>query len=120
MGSITRRISPLYNFALYQKLIYTGNILEKEIIDYDWKSAYTTVMAFSGDPLYEYGRIISFEDLKLKSDKDILYSYIIMKVKFKFNENVRYPSIPCYVDENTMIFPLSGEAVIMGSKYLLL
>jgi len=87
--------------------------------DYDLISAYTTAMAMLGDPDYSKGKIISKIDLSRMSKEDILYSFIIIKCTFKFPSIIKYPSIPCFLDETTTIYPLEGSAVLTGSEYLL-
>jgi len=87
--------------------------------DYDLTSAYTTVMAMLGDPDYSKGKLITEEYLLKMSNKDILFSYIAIKCNFKFPKNVKYPSIPCFADENTAVYPLEGSATLTGSEYLL-
>ena len=42
-----------------------------------------------------------------------------MKVRFKFPPNVKYPSIPCYLDQSTTVYPLEGEGLITGPEYIL-
>jgi hypothetical protein len=76
-------------------------------------------MSGCGNPAYGLGRILTEAELKLMSDDDILYSYTAINCKFKFPENVKYPSIPCYLDETATVYPLSGEAVLTGAEYLL-
>jgi hypothetical protein len=87
--------------------------------DYDLTSAYTTAMAILGNPDYKQAKTITEESLNLLSDADLIRNYIILSVKFKFPDEVKYPSIPCQVDETTTIYPLSGKAVITGIEYLL-
>lgn len=88
-------------------------------IDYDLTSAYTTAMAGLGNPDYNKGRMITVKQLEKMSFNEILYSYIIMKVKFKFNSKVKYPTIPVHIDETTSVYPLEGEAILTGSEYIL-
>ena len=87
--------------------------------DYDLTSAYTTVMSMAGHPEYESCRRISKSELKELSLEDILYSYLIINADFEFPIDTKYPSIPCYVDENCTVYPLSGECVLTGAEYLL-
>lgn len=96
-----------------------GVDLNTKWFDYDLISAYTTVMSACGNPKYDSGCFLSESDLKGMSESDILYSYIIIKCTFEFNEGTKYPSIACYLDENTTVYPLKGEAVLTGSEYLL-
>jgi len=87
--------------------------------DYDLTSAYTTVMAGLGNPDYNKGHLLNVEALEQMSFNDILYSYIIIKASFKFDKTIKYPSIPCYIDETTTVYPLEGECVLTGAEYLL-
>jgi len=88
-------------------------------IDYDLISAYTTVMAGLGSPNYKQARKLDEGDLKRMSFQEILYSFIILKVQFKFSKSVKYPSISCTLDKGVNYHPLEGEAVITGAEYLL-
>jgi hypothetical protein len=87
--------------------------------DYDLTSAYSTILAASGHPDYRKAKSLTVEDLNEMDREEILYSYIIIKVKFSFPESVKYPSIPCYIDESTTVYPLKGEAILIGAEYLL-
>jgi len=48
-----------------------------------------------------------------------LKGYLILNTNFKFPENTKYPSIPCYIDETTTVYPLNGYALISGPEYIL-
>lgn len=87
--------------------------------DYDLTSAYTTVMSMAGHPDYDNVRRITAKEVKRLSRADILYSYLIIQGEFKFPVFTKYPSIPCYVDENCTVYPLKGNCVITGAEYLL-
>lgn len=62
---------------------------------------------------------MSVSDLESLSDEDIINSYLVINCTFKFPDTVKYPSIPCYVDETTTVYPLNGEAVLTGPEYIL-
>lgn len=99
------------------------NVLEhgRSYYDYDMTSAYTTVMSILGHPEYNYARRIFDNDVKEMYDKDpkqFLFNYVVLDVKFKFEDTVKYPCIPARVDENSDIYPLSGSGVITGPEYL--
>jgi hypothetical protein len=49
----------------------------------------------------------------------ILFSFIVINCSFEFPNNVKYLSIPVYMNENTTVYPLRGESVLIGSEYLL-
>jgi len=88
--------------------------------DYDLVSAYTTVLFKAGHPDYKTGVRASKEDLKQMSIDYLINSYTIIKCNFKFPENIKYPSIPVYVDETSTVYPLEGEgSVLTGTEYLL-
>lgn len=87
--------------------------------DYDLTSAYTTVMAAMGSPLYSKGRTMTKGELNKLSFESLVYSYTIARVEFVFPESVKFPSIPCYIDENTTVYPLAGEACLTGMEIYL-
>ena len=87
--------------------------------DYDLTSAYTTVMAMAGHPDYASITKISVEELEKMSKDDVLYSYLIIHAEFEFPVGTKYPSIPCFVDENCTVYPIKGTGIITGSEYLL-
>ena len=86
--------------------------------DVDLISAYTSAMLILGTPHYERARILSIEEFEELSWGDIVNSYTILDVKFEFPEGVKYPSIPCNVDEGSTSYPLSGRSYITGLDYL--
>lgn len=45
--------------------------------------------------------------------------YLIVNCDFEFPTNVKYPSIPCYIDKTTTVYPLSGTSYLTGPEYLL-
>lgn len=87
--------------------------------DYDLSNAYTTVMSMAGHPDYESCRRLTKSELKGMCKDEILYSYLIIQADFEFPADVKYPSIPCFVDENCTVYPLKGTCVITGAEYLL-
>jgi hypothetical protein len=90
-----------------------------EWFDYDLTSAYTTVMSMAGHPDYGNLRRLSPEEVKLLSREEQLYSYLIIQADFEFPVFTKYPSIPCYVDENCTVYPLQGSCIITGAEYIL-
>lgn len=42
-----------------------------------------------------------------------------MECDFEFKPNIKYPSIPCYIDETTTVYPVKGKGIITGSEYIL-
>jgi len=97
------------------------------IYDYDLKGAYTTAMAAMGSPNYSLAYSYTDEQCdklrrtaKEKLDfGELVWSYTVFRVVFKFPEGTRYPSIPCNIDPTITVYPLAGEAVITGSEYYL-
>jgi len=45
--------------------------------------------------------------------------FISINCDFSFPETVKYPSIPCYVDNTTTVYPISGNAFLTGPEFLL-
>lgn len=76
-------------------------------------------MACLGDPHYEQGCIIEPKNVKAAKDFDLIHSYMAIECKFEFPEETEYPSIPCFIDETTTIYPLKGEAILTGAEYVL-
>lgn len=95
--------------------------IDRETIwyDFDLTSAYTTVMSLAGHPEYEKCSRLTVTELNRMSKEEILYSYLIINAEFEFPEDTKYPSIPCYVDENCTVYPLSGTCILTGPEYLL-
>jgi hypothetical protein len=87
--------------------------------DYDLTSAYTSIMAMAGTPDYENCRRLSRGELINLSKEEILFNYLVIKADFEFPLETKYPSIPCYVDENCTVYPLKGSCVLTGAEYLL-
>lgn len=72
-----------------------------------------------GDPNYELARRISPNEIRVMTDNELLYSYTTIEVKnFRFPGTIVYPSIPCYSDEVTTVYPQTGKAVLTGSEYI--
>jgi hypothetical protein len=99
--------------------------------DYDLVSAYTTAMSDLSLPYYQLGRLMSekdFNDWIEVSDKPkekpaklevLMEGYYIINGTFEFPEDVKYPSIPCYIDETTTVYPLRGSGLLTGPEYVL-
>lgn len=95
--------------------------------DYDLTSAYTTGMADLPLPDYHKGRLLKHKDLedlrkrkgKWASATSFLTGYLIVNTKFTFPENTKFPSIPCYIDKTSTVYPLKGEGFLTGPEYLL-
>src|ERR1700679_2943791 len=76
-------------------------------------------MAMAGHPEYEKCKRLSPVELQKLSREEILYSYLVINADFEFPSNTKYPSIPCYVDENCTVYHLKDSCVITGAEYLL-
>jgi hypothetical protein len=87
--------------------------------DYDLTSAYTTAMSDLNLPAYHEGKLISTDTVLKLSDSELLQGYLVINTSFKFPETIKYPSIPCYIDNTTTVYPLEGSALISGPEYLL-
>jgi hypothetical protein len=75
-------------------------------------------MAFLGDPDYLKIRFLDESEVLRLSRLEMLRSYIIIKGQFSFPEGVKFPSIPCYVDKTTTVYPREGEAYLTGLEYI--
>jgi hypothetical protein len=71
-----------------------------------------------GNPNYNQLRNLSPSEVKDMSDKELIYSYTMIKVKFAFDEDTLYPNIPCFADQTTTVYPLEGAAMLSGSEYI--
>jgi hypothetical protein len=89
-------------------------------IDYDLTSAYTTGMADLALPDYFNAELIKGNDLDKWTPQQFLKGYLIVNAHFNFPKNVKYPSIPCYIDKTTTVYPLNGDnAFLTGPEYWL-
>jgi len=43
---------------------------------------------------------------------------LIVNGSFKIPAKVKYPSIPCFVDETTTVYPLEGSCMLTGPEYI--
>jgi hypothetical protein len=87
--------------------------------DYDLASAYTTGMIHLSLPDYKRGVLIDSNNLAQMSSKDLLSGYFAINGSFKFPKNTIFPSIPCYLDKSTTVYPLQGDCMLTGPEYLL-
>lgn len=72
-----------------------------------------------GHPQYKKARRLDPSEFQKMSQREKILSYTIIKGTFKFPENVKYPSIPCFLDETTTVYPLEGECFLTGAEYVL-
>lgn len=93
-------------------------------IDYDLVSAYTTAMACLGNPVYKNLKEFKgtseqiAQDLSTFTDQDLIYNYFIIEAGFSFPEHTKFPSIPCFVDDTTTVYPLTGDSFLTGPEYV--
>lgn len=76
-------------------------------------------MGFLGHPMYSLMTVHKDINPAELNDFLMMNSYVIIKCKFVFPTETKYPSIPCYVDDTTTIYPLSGAALLTGFEYKL-
>jgi hypothetical protein len=76
-------------------------------------------MAWLTLPDYFSGKIIKEEVFEKWSDEQLMKGYLIAFVDFTFPRNVKYPSIPVYIDKTTTVYPRKGTAYLTGPEYLL-
>jgi hypothetical protein len=87
--------------------------------DYDLTSAYTTGMADLALPDYFNGGLINPDVLKDWSPEQFLTGYLIVNGTFEFPKEVKYPSIPCYIDKNSTVYPRKGVCFLTGPEFWL-
>jgi len=71
-----------------------------------------------GDPDYGKSQSLTPSEILSMSDEELVYSYTIFTCKFKFPKDFKYPSIPCYADEVTTVYPTEGSATLTGAEYI--
>ena len=76
-------------------------------------------MAVAGHPEYVKCRRLSEVELNCLTTSELLYSYLIIHAEFEFPLSTKYPSIPCFVDENCTVYPLQGSCILTGAEYIL-
>lgn len=69
-------------------------------------------------PNYYDANLITKEVIDKWDPEDFLRGYLIVNTDFEFPKNVKYPSIPCYIDKTSTVYPLKGEnAFLTGPEY---
>jgi hypothetical protein len=76
-------------------------------------------MCLLGDPDYLKMRRCKEAEIKRMKDNELIFSYTMIIASFSFPDNVKYPSIPCKVDEGTTVYPLNGKGYLTGAEYVL-
>lgn len=89
-----------------------------EWYDHDLKGAYTTVMCLLGNPDYKNATVLTYYKFIHMDKLQLLYSYTILKAVFKFPDDVKFPNIPVFVDKDTTVYPLEGEAILTYAEYI--
>lgn len=57
--------------------------------------------------------------MKKWKDEDFLVAFLIVNGILKFSNDVKYPSIPCYIDKTSTIYLLESSCLLIGPEYLL-
>lgn len=70
-------------------------------------------------PNYSVGSLINPEELNDWSNDKFLKGYLIVNANFNFPADVKYPSIPCFIDNSATVYPLNGTCLLTGPEYLL-
>jgi hypothetical protein len=70
-------------------------------------------------PDYYNASLIDKHKLENMNEDELLKGYLILNAIFTFQSNIKYPSIPCYMDKNTTVYPLNGECFITGPEYII-
>jgi len=76
-------------------------------------------MSYLTLPDYTRGKLIDECYLSKMTTSDLLNGYLIVNGTFRFPDSVKYPSIPCYVDKTTTVYPLNGKCLLTGPEYIL-
>jgi hypothetical protein len=87
--------------------------------DYDLVSAYTTAMSHLSFPSYGGGVLVNPVEVMNWTKEQLLKGYLIVNGMFEFPSTVKYPSIPCYIDKTSTVYPQTGGCLLTGPEYLL-
>lgn len=88
--------------------------------DYDLVSAYTKKMTDIPLPDYYNANLIKGEEVINWNDPELMIDSILwLTVISNFPLMLNTPSIPCYVDKTTTVYPLKGTAFLTGPEFLL-
>jgi hypothetical protein len=75
-------------------------------------------MCLLGDPKLDKAARVYKNIINKMSDEELMLSYLVIDVDFKFPPNTKYPSIPTRVDNDVDIYPLEGRSIITGPEYV--
>ena len=87
--------------------------------DYDLVSAYTTGMTDIPLPNYYDTKLMTKEEVMDLNEVQLMTGFLSVNCSFVFPEDTKYPSIPCYVDKTTTVYPLRGSSFVTGPEFLL-
>lgn len=65
------------------------------------------------------GLLLDHDSVESLSTEELLRGYLIVNGTFTFPNCVKYPSIPCYIDSTTTLYPQNGNCLLTGPEYLL-
>ena len=75
-------------------------------------------MTLLGNPDYRNSQVLTLKELEELTEVDLVENYLILRADFCFPNTVKYPSIPCYMDDSMTVYPVTGQAYLTGSEYL--
>ena len=87
--------------------------------DYDLASAYSTAMTHLTLPDYNRGRVLEAKMVDSMTTEQLLQGYLVVDALFKFSPEIKYPSLPCYIDKTATVYPLQGSCVLTGPELVL-
>jgi len=87
--------------------------------DYDLTSAYTTGMTELSLPDYYNASLQNPDEVLKWSNDSLMTGYLIVNCDFTFPHDTKFPSIPCYIDKTTTVYPLTGSTFLTGPEFLL-
>jgi hypothetical protein len=60
-------------------------------------------------PDYYNAHLLKIDEFQKWGVEQLLTGYVIIICDFTFPSQVKYTSIPCYVDKTTTVYPLTGS-----------
>lgn len=75
-------------------------------------------MILLGNPAYHLSRNLTLKELEEMTNAELIRNYLVIDTGFRFPDSVKYPSIPCFLDETSTVYPQSGRSVLTGIEYL--